>query len=98
MKQLEFDFIKKPQKKGVRHLVMLTVDELIKIIEKDPSKQMIEYQDEIIRKGKIIGSISDDWDGDLLTGNLREDGVKVYNINEQIRRERMKKKKEESGG
>ena len=70
----------------MREIILMTVDELIKILEKDPSKTLAEHEDEIREKGKIIGIVPDGMDGDLLTGELRESGFRVKNINEELRR------------
>jgi len=82
------------------YLIMLTAEELKEaisneMIDKRRNISNIEVQEVVERlviegKAKVIGTTNKD--GDLLTGELREQGLKIKNINEEIRRDKRRKK------
>ena len=76
------------------HAFALDIDTYIEIVElaqkngKKPGDDMNEELIEIMekKKGKIKYLGSSDKDSDLLTGELRERGIKVFNPREEERR------------
>jgi len=76
-----------------KNLLWLTdIDTAIEVYEL-AKKENISLQkafDKVLKarddKIKFIGSI--DKDGDMLTGDLREDGLKIININEEIKKKK----------
>jgi len=81
------------KKKNV--LIMVTAGEICKAIEEEMQRlgrnisnkeiQVLLYKLVKKKKAKFIGNT--DMDGDLLTGNLREKGIRIQNLNEEYRRE-----------
>lgn len=61
----------------------------------DFGKELFEIakQKGLIKDIECIGTTNKD--ADLLTGDLREKGLKVLNINEEIRKKKKKKEKED---
>lgn len=86
---------------GKKHYaIMMTVGEVCDLIENEMARLgrniTNEEVNELITKAAIerdavIATSDKPMDADMLTGELREEGVKVRNINEEIRREEKKK-------
>lgn len=84
-------------------LSVINSDVLVEAIEKEIAKlgrdlsnvELNDLVNRLIKDGKatLLHAQKEKMDGDLLAGNLREDGYKVTNLNEEIR----KKRKDDTG-
>ena len=82
------------------YLIMLTAGQLKEAIENEMIDKRrnisnVEVQKLMAKlvtegKAKVIGTTTKD--GDLLTGDLREKGLKVRNLNEETRKNKKEKK------
>lgn len=75
----------------VRKVYLMTVGELLDYIEKEEAVSSSDIEKIFIEKGKLIGAVPEETDGDMITGELRDIGVKVLNLNEQVRKKKHDK-------
>ena len=69
-----------------KSVYIMTVGELLDCIEKEEAISNEDIEKVVKKYGKLIGVAPEEMDGDLLTGELRDDGVRVLNLNEQWRK------------
>lgn len=85
------------EKKKIYSMIMLTAGEIVDIIEKEIERLgrnitneelNILLTEEARKKDQVIAESlnKEDLDVDMITGNLREEGLKVRNLNEEQRR------------
>jgi len=76
------------------------VDTVLKIAELAIKEKITMQQafEKLLKKGEIKPEYlgNGEMDGDLLTGNLREQGIRVKNFNEEIRKNEKKKTKKKN--
>lgn len=96
--------VKPEPKEGGTILSVFTAEELCNIIEsrmKELGRNITNAElnelisNKAIEMKRIIGASEEKIDSDLMVGNLREEGVKIRSINEEMRKKDTEKKKED---